>query len=204
MMEERFAGDSMLEPADESTETEGPAEADAEAQLAEPAGDVVQAELARLRQEAGQMRELYVRELANFDNYRKRKEKEIAEFRRQANAELIRELLPVIDNLERALAASTGDAAGLRAGVELTHRQFMDVLARLGVDEVDPLGQTFDPTLHEAVSRLRTDRDEPNTVVQVLLKGYRLGDRLLRAALVVVAVPMAAGAPDDPAPEVDE
>jgi molecular chaperone GrpE len=172
------------------------------AEAAEPPGeDPIQAELTRLQQEAGQLRELYLRKLADFDNYRKRKDKEMVDFRRQSNADLLRDLLPVVDNLERALAVGSEDTGGVRAGVELTLRQFKDVLGRHGVTELDPAGQQFDPSLHEAVSRLHTAGAEPNTVLQVLQKGYRLGDRLLRAALVVVA---AAAAPSASAAAAEE
>jgi molecular chaperone GrpE len=181
--------DVAVEPAIEA-DAEEPGEADTE--------DAVQAELARLQQETGHLRELYLRKLADFDNFRKRKDKEMGEFRVQANAEMLRDLLPVVDNLERALSVSGEDTGGVRAGVELTLRQFKDVLSRHGVEELDPLGATFDPSLHEAVSRLHTAAAEPNTVVQVMQKGYRLGERLLRAALVVVAVPMAVPAPAQP------
>jgi|WetSurMetagenome_2_1015567.scaffolds.fasta_scaffold71465_2 molecular chaperone GrpE len=175
-------------------------EIDAEEPI-EPGGeDPVQAELARLQQEAGNLRELYLRKLADFDNFRKRKDKEMADFRRQAHSEIVRDLLPVVDNLERALAVGAEDTGGVRAGVELTLRQFKDVLTRHGVVEVDPMGEVFDPAQHEAVSRLHTDSAEPNTIVQVLQKGYRLGDRLLRAALVVVAAPVG---PPPAAPETE-
>ncbi len=188
-------GPSAAAMSDDDIVVEPDVESDAEEMVEPGADDPVQAELARLQQEAGNLRELYLRKLADFDNFRKRKDKEMAEFRRQANSEMLRDLLPVVDNLERALAVGGEDAGGVRAGVELTLRQFKEVLSRHGVAEVDPLGQVFDPSQHEAVSRLHTASAAPDTVVQVLQKGYRLGERLLRAALVVVAVPMAAAAP---------
>lgn len=180
---------------EDETSVELAIEADAEEIVEQGGEDPVQAELTRLQQEAGHLRELYLRKLADFDNFRKRKDKEMAEFRRQANAEMLRDLLPVVDNLERALAVGSEDIGGIRAGVDLTLRQFKDVLSRHGVVEVDPLGEMFDPSAHEAVSRLHTAEAEPNTVVQVLQKGYRLGERLLRAALVVVAAPAGTTAP---------
>lgn len=180
---------------EDETSVELAIEADAEEIVEQGGEDPVQAELTRLQQEAGHLRELYLRKLADFDNFRKRKDKEMAEFRSQANAEMLRDLLPVVDNLERALAVGSEDIGGIRAGVDLTLRQFKDVLSRHGVVEVDPLGEMFDPSTHEAVSRLHTAEAEPNTVVQVLQKGYRLGERLLRAALVVVAAPAGTTAP---------
>ncbi len=210
MKEEKPVDESTAAAMSEDDVAAEPAiEADAEEAVgvgADEAGeagaeDVVRAELARLQQETDHLRELYLRKLADFDNFRKRKEKEMADFRRQANAEMLRDLFPVVDNLERALSVGGGDVGGLRAGVELTLRQFKEVLSRHGVEELDPLGIVFDPSQHEAVSRLHTPAAEPNTVVQVMQKGYRLGDRLLRAALVVVAVPMAVAAPAQPETE---
>ncbi|HQT93481.1 MAG: nucleotide exchange factor GrpE [Acidobacteria bacterium 21-70-11] len=154
-----------------------------------PDKDALQEELANLQQEIARFRELYLRKLADFDNYRKRQEREMGEFRRYANAELLRDCLPVLDNLERALAVPGGAASGLREGVELVLRQFKDVLGRNGLAEVDPTGQPFNPTLHEAISRNEDSRVQEPTVVQVLQKGYRLGERLIRPALVIVAVP---------------
>ena len=151
--------------------------------------DALQEELSNLQQEIARFRELYLRKLADFDNYRKRQEREMGEFRRYANAELLRDCLPVLDNLERALAVPGGAASGLRQGVELVLRQFKDVLGRSGLSEVDPIDRPFDPTLHEAISRNEDTRYQEPTVVQVLQKGYLLGERLIRPALVIVAVP---------------
>jgi len=155
----------------------------------------IQEELQNLQQEISHFKELYLRKLADFDNYRKRQEREMVEFRRYANAELMRDCLPVLDNLERALAAPGGDGSGLREGVELVLKQFRDALDRHGLVEVDPIDQPFDPSLHEAIQRYEVSGVEEATVVQVLQKGYRLGERLIRPALVIVAVPGAGVAP---------
>lgn len=148
-------------------------------------------ELAELRGEHQRLRELYLRKLADFDNYRKRQEREMAEFRRLASAELVRDLLPVMDNLERALAVPAGGGSGLREGVELVYRQLYDTLTRHGLELIDPLGEPFDPALHEAVQRRESNEVVENTVVEVLQKGFLMHGRLLRAAMVVVAVPAA-------------
>ncbi len=192
MREDRPVGEEHTPSPDselDMLEVEAPEADDVAEGAVREAEDPIQAELARLQQEAGQLREQYLRKLADFDNFRKRKEKEASEFRRHANADLVRELLPVVDNLERALVATGADPGGVRTGVELTLKQFKDTLSRHGVVELDPEGQPFNPSEHEAVSRMHAEGVEPGTVVQVLQKGYRLGDRLLRAALVVVAAP---------------
>ena len=204
MNEHKPVGEAApVSPDEESVEIEFVNEGDDAEVVETPGDDAIQLELTRLQQEAGQLRELYLRKLADFDNYRKRKDREVVEFRRQSNGELLRDLLPVVDNLERALAVSGGEIGGVRAGVELTLRQFREVLTRHGITVVDPEGQPFDPSLHEAVSRLHTAEAEPNTVMQVLQKGYRLGDRLLRAALVVVAASAPPSAPPPGAAEED-
>jgi molecular chaperone GrpE len=155
-----------------------------------PVGDeAIQEELQNLQQEITKFKELYLRKLADFDNYRKRQEREMVEFRRYSNAELMRDCLPVLDNLERALAVPGGDNSGLRQGVDLVLRQFKDILGRYGLSEVDPADQPFDPALHEAIQKYEDPAVEHPTVVQVLQKGYKLGERLVRPALVVVAVP---------------
>jgi molecular chaperone GrpE len=157
------------------------------------ADEAFQEELQNLQQEITRFKELYLRKLADFDNYRKRQEREMVEFRRYANSELIRDCLPVLDNLERALAAPGGNDRGLREGVELVLKLFRDTLGRHGLSELDPVDQPFDPSIHEAIQRYEVSGVEEAMVVQVLQKGYRLGERLLRPALVIVAVPRAAG-----------
>jgi molecular chaperone GrpE len=130
-----------------------------------------------------------VRTLADFENYRRRVERERLEHRRYAAAEALTELLAVMDNLHRALQAK-GSEADLRIGVEMIHRQMIDLLQRLGAKPVAALGQPFDPLEHEAVSRLEREDVERPMVTAELQAGYRLHDRLLRPALVEVAVPV--------------
>ena len=142
-----------------------------------------------LRAENERMREMYLRKLAEFDNYRKRTERERDEFKNIATEDLIRELLPVIDNFERALQhAGNGDPDSFRQGVEMIARQLADLLQKEGLEEVNPLGGLFDPELHEAVDRVDNSDHEPGTVVSVLVKGYTLHGRLVRPAMVSVAV----------------
>ena len=155
-------------------------------------------EIQTLQQEISRFKELYLRKLADFDNYRKRQEREMGEFRRYANAEVMRDCLPVLDNLERALAAPGASTGGLREGVELVLRQFKDVMGRHGLSEIDPVGQPFDPAVHEAISRNESSGCTQPTVVQVLQKGYVLGERLIRPALVTVAVPVGEAMPSAP------
>ncbi|HEV8577522.1 MAG TPA: nucleotide exchange factor GrpE [Thermoanaerobaculia bacterium] len=160
-------------------------------------------EVATLRQEIADLRDRSMRTLADFDNFRKRSERERQELRRYALLEPMRELLTVADNLDLALSAQ-GSADDLKRGVEMIQRQMQELLRRFGVTEVAAVGQPFDPTLHEAVSREEKEDVKVPTVVAELRRGYRMHDRLLRPSMVKVAVPpetapAAAGGEEGPA-----
>lgn len=142
----------------------------------------------RLEGEIADLRDRSIRTLADFDNYRKRVERERAELRRFAPMEALRDLLEVVDNLERAAVAG-GSAEDLKRGVEMILRQLQETLRRHGVSSFESLGQPFDPGLHEAVSRQESPGASEPSVAEELQTGYRLHDRLLRPARVVVAVP---------------
>lgn len=146
----------------------------------------------RLEREIADLRNRSVRTLADFDNYRKRAERERQEIRRYALLEPMRDLVEVVDNLERAVAAA-GSADDLKQGVDMILRQLGELLRRYGVAPVEAEGQAFDPALHEAVSRQESDEVAEPTVAQELQKGYLLHDRLLRPARVVVAMPAEGG-----------
>jgi molecular chaperone GrpE len=147
------------------------------------------AENARLSRELEELRSRSVRTLADFDNFRKRNERERDEIRRYAATEAIREFVGVVDNLERALNAG-GTADDLKKGVELIVRQMQEALRRVGVQEVAAQGVPFDPAVHEAVSREESGEVAAPTVIAALQRGYLLYDRLLRPAMVRVAVPV--------------
>ena len=142
-----------------------------------------------LRNELSQVKEMYLRKLAEFDNFRKRTEREREELRAIANENLVRDLVPVLDNFDRALHhAGQADTETLRVGVEMIYRQFRELLQRRGVAEVDPAGRSFNPELHEAVQRVENTSHPTGHVVDVVAKGYMLSGRLIRPALVAVAV----------------
>ncbi len=144
--------------------------------------------------EAAEAQERYLRALADFDNYRKRVARERDDWRRQAQADVLREILPVLDNFDRALAAPApaGTDPAFRQGIELIHRDFLAALERLGVRPFVSVGEPFDPTRHEAVGRVEEPGRAEPTVVSEALRGYLWQDRVLRPAQVVVAVPPAA------------
>jgi molecular chaperone GrpE len=152
-------------------------------------GDVMEDEVEVARAEAAEMRDRALRTQAEFDNFRKRITREREEERRRASERLVTELLPALDNLERAIAHTTagGDLKHLLAGVEAVYAQIVGVLGKEGVTVIDPTGEHFDPMTQQAVSQ----KDDPSvpegTVVEVFQKGYSLGDRVIRSAMVVVS-----------------
>jgi molecular chaperone GrpE len=145
-------------------------------------------EVAKLRREIADLRDRSMRTLADFDNFRKRSERERQEARKYALAEPMREFLGIVDNLDLALSAA-GSADDLKRGVEMIHRQMLDLLRRHGVKEVSALNQPFDPALHEAVSRDEDPSVTTPTVTGEMRRGYFIHDRLLRPAMVKVSVP---------------
>ncbi len=153
-----------------------------------PANPSGSEEMERLRREVADLRDRNVRALADFDNFRKRSQRESQEYKKYALLEPMRDFLTVIDNLDLALSAE-GSAEDLKRGVEMIHRQMQELLRRFGVTEVPAEGQPFDPTQHEAVAREESPGVKTPTVAAELRRGYRMHDRLLRPAMVKVVVP---------------
>jgi molecular chaperone GrpE len=156
--------------------------------LVEASKAMVEEEAEVLKAELDHVRDIYLRKLAEFDNFRKRVEREREELRLAGVEEMVRELLPVLDNFERALQHAEDDSGAFLQGVEMIAKQLWDTLERRGVQEVNPVGQQFDPEVHEAVQRVEDGQHPPGTVAWVMLKGYTMGDRLIRPAMVGVAV----------------
>jgi molecular chaperone GrpE len=144
-------------------------------------------QVARQKEEAARHQDLYLRERAELDNFKKRMARERAEALRFASEPLIRELLPVVDNLERALAHGEDNRLPILDGVRLVLKSLLDMLQRHGVTRIDAMGQPFDPSRHEAMVQVESDDHEPNHVVAQHQSGYLLHDRLLRPALVSVS-----------------
>jgi molecular chaperone GrpE len=134
-----------------------------------------------------EMRDTVLRERADLDNQRKRLQRDLDQARRFANEKLLADLLPVLDNLERALAAGNGDAGALRGGVELTLRELIRVAGASGLTAVGAVGEAFDPERHQAMSMVDGSGLAPGNVAAVMQKGYVLNERLLRPALVSVS-----------------
>ena len=144
--------------------------------------------LSALQQERDELYDRLLRTTAEFDNYRKRVERERREAQERAAAGLLEELLPVVDDLERALGVEAGvEAEPYRRGVELIHKQLLDLLARRGVTTIEAVGTPFDPHVHEAVSYEPRPGSAEGEVFEEVRRGYKLGDRLLRPSMVKVA-----------------
>ncbi|HYU30990.1 MAG TPA: nucleotide exchange factor GrpE [Thermoanaerobaculia bacterium] len=159
-------------------------------------------EVEKLRREIADLRDRSMRTLADFDNFRKRSERERQELKKYALVEPLRGFLEIMDNLDLALAAA-GSADDLKRGIEMIHRQMTDLLRRFGVQEVAALGQPFDPSLHEAVSREEDPSVQAPTVTGEMRRGYRLHDRLLRPSMVKVSVPVESAKPAGSSSQVE-
>lgn len=171
--------------------TDGPAEGiQSEAEPLAENTDLEQ-QLAEALEEQQRLKDQYVRTLADMDNLRKRTTREKEEIAKFANEGLLRDILPVIDNLERAVEHSdkTDDSGGLLEGVRMTLTQFTQVLSRFGVEMVDAAGKPFDPAFHQAIGQLESADLPVNTVMVEMQKGYQLNERLLRPAFVLLAKP---------------
>jgi molecular chaperone GrpE len=143
----------------------------------------------KLLAEKNDLYDRLLRKQAEFENYRKRTEREMQEAYGRARADLVHDLLPVLDNIELALHHSeSASAQVLHEGVELIHKQLIDTLSRIGLETVPAAGQPFDPQVHEAVATEENAEVEDHTVIEEFQRGYKLGEKLLRPARVKVAV----------------
>lgn len=169
----------------ETVPVEAPSDSSAAPECSDPAALV-----ATLREEAAKNWDLYLRARADLENSRKRAQRDVEEANRYANDRLLKEMIPVLDNLERALTHAGPGGSEVQAlveGVTLTVNLFRKVLEGFGVKAVVAVGAVFDPNLHQAMGQVETTEHPPNTVVTEFQKGYYLNDRLLRPALVMIA-----------------
>ncbi|MEO6574010.1 MAG: nucleotide exchange factor GrpE [Polyangiaceae bacterium] len=176
---------------DEPQSTERPLDGESSAEPSTPLETIDPLEAAR--SEAGRLKEMWMRTAADFDNFRKRSRKEVEDARRGGREELLKELLPVFDNLERAIqsAQRATDIKGVSDGLSMILKQFEATLGRVSITKVPTTGTSFDPAIHEAIQQVETDEHPPGTVVAEVQPGYIQGDKLVRAAMVVVAKPKA-------------
>lgn len=183
------------EPVNKKETAEQQNEAAAQSAAAEPQQetaqeqpkDDVQTQLEKAGEELNKQKDLLLRTAAEYDNYRKRTEREKAAIYSDATAAAVTELLPVADNLERALEQKECSAEDLRKGVEMVMNQLDAALQKLGVTEMGKIGEPFNPELHNAVSHIDDENAGENSIVQVFQKGYKINDRVVRHAMVQVA-----------------
>lgn len=154
--------------------------------------------LAEAKAEAARFKDQWMRSAADFDNFRKRSRRELEDTRKAGREELLKDLLPVFDNLERAMTSAerATEVKPVSDGLKMVLRQFIDTLGRTGITKVPTVGHAFDPGRHEAIQQVETDDQPPGTVVAEVQPGYVQGDRLIRAAMVVVAKPKASPVDD--------
>jgi molecular chaperone GrpE len=170
-------------------ETSGDPEPSMDVRNAQPESPENEPETTKLLSELDDLRQTLLRRQADFDNYRKRIEKERTEDSKRATARLIEGLIPIIDGFEHALAAHREKEYEVyRKGFELIYKQLVENVTKLGVERIDPIGKQFDPHLHQAMDRLETTDHEDGTIVQVFQPGYVFHGRVLRPAMVRVAV----------------
>jgi len=171
----------------ETTATQSAPDAPPTAEVADATVEQDPLELAKAEQ--AKLKDQLLRTLADFDNFRKRTRRELVDAERRGRDDLLKEFLPVFDNLDRASAhAETAtDIKALADGIGLVMRQFADTLSKLGIERVATVGQPFDPSVHEAVQQLETSDFEPGSIAAEVQAGYRNTEKLIRPALVVVA-----------------
>ncbi|GHA65586.1 protein GrpE [Formosimonas limnophila] len=143
--------------------------------------------MAVLEEQVGLLKDQLMRAHAEMENVRRRAAEDVSKAHKFSIERFANELLPVQESLEKALSDTTGDLTTLREGVELTQKQLTNALEKSGVLAIDPKGEKFDPHYHQAISMVTAADAEPNTVIEVLQKGYKIADRVLRPALVIVA-----------------
>jgi molecular chaperone GrpE len=175
-------------PRDETAPNEGGSPPEEAGDPIPPAGDATGGDdIAAIRRERDEQYQRLLVTTAEFDNYRKRTDRERRERAEYAAVDLLTDLLPIVDDLERALAAETEDAGVYRRGVEIIHKQLLELLDRRGVTPIETVGTDFDPNIHQAVTQEASDSHRDGEVIEELRRGYTLRERLLRAAMVKVA-----------------
>lgn len=171
--------DSLTEPVDSADTV---STTDGAAQLA-----AITAERDQLAAEKADLQDRFLRRQAEFENFRRRVEKEKLEFSQYASSEAVQSLLPIVDDFERALKQESADKEYVR-GMELIYQHLLDALKKLGLEPITSTGQSFDPYVHQAIDRVETDDAEDHTILEEYQRGYNFKGRLLRPAMVKVAV----------------
>jgi len=186
--------------ADDAGEQDQPNQIEQANETAESAGQVVELQEDPIVAERDKLKDQLLRLAADFDNFRKRTRREIEDVKVRAREDVLRELLPIFDNLRRAISASSEaqNTESVIEGVQMVLKLFEDIGERLGLKQIDSLGQRFDPAIHDAIQQIESDEHQPGTIVSEITPGYVFGTRLLRAAMVVVARAPKKSEPSEP------
>lgn len=171
----------------DASEDAGRMEDEGAAQASTDATPALADEIVELRKERDALQDRLLRQAAEFDNYRKRVEREKKDFAQYAAVDFVRDLLPIIDDFERALQTDAPAADSYRQGLELIHRSLTEMLRKRGVTAIDAVGADFDPQIHQAVAYEEAPDRRDGEVMEQFTRGYRLGDKLIRPAMVKVA-----------------
>ncbi|HHX41393.1 MAG TPA: nucleotide exchange factor GrpE [Armatimonadetes bacterium] len=186
-VQEAAAAEAAAEPKSERRSDERIAALEARVAELEAALEQQTQEAEAHEREAKEFLDGWQRERASFENFRKRTARELSDAGNVAKVDLLRVILPTVDNLERALDDTSTSADVVREGIRLIHEQLLSALQKQGLKEVPTTGETFDPNVHEAIDSVENTEYEPDTVVEPILKGYTFGERLVRPARVRVA-----------------
>ena len=178
---------TQAEQPQEAEQSNKSAEQQAKAEGTAQAGEDLQQKLEEANRQLQKQKDLLLRTAAEYDNYRKRTAREKDALYGEATAAAVLEILTVADSLERALEQKEGSAEDMRKGVELVYKQMKSALDKLGVQEMGQEGETFDPALHNAISHVEDENSGESVIVKVFQKGYKIGDRVIRHAMVQVA-----------------
>lgn len=185
---------SQQDPVDQSTESQTESQTEPQAEASSGEGldsvEIMQARIEKLEQELTEAKDQTLRTQAEMQNIRRRSQADVEKAHKFALEKFSGELLPVIDNLERALETITPDEESTKTieeGISLTLKSFLDVIAKFDMTVIDPAGEPFDPQVHQAMSMIENKEVEPNTVLHVVQKGYSLNGRVIRAAMVMVS-----------------
>lgn len=156
---------------------------------AAPAEPTLEEKYASALAEVAKMRDQLLRTAADFDNYRKRTRREVDDAQRRGKESALKDLLPVFDNFERAIqhAESSPESKSVAEGLRIVLKQFVDTLEKMGIQRINAVGQPFDPALHEAIQHMESDKHAAGVVLYDVQPGYRIGEHLMRAAMVVVS-----------------
>lgn len=198
-------GAASASPEQEAQPEAGASSEEADGDGAGEAAQSTEDLLAQVMQERDELKDKLARTAADLENFRKRSRRDLDETERRTREDTLRELLPIVDNLERAANAADNaqDVQSVAEGIQMVLKQFQEIANRLGLERIDASGERFDPNVHDAVQQQETDEVPPNTVVGEIVPGYMLGDRLLRAAMVVVARPTRSPSPQEGSGEPD-